>query len=70
MADLRIERLRRLAAHVEQSPPTEKRDALVSAVRERIVTLDAGAWKLDSWGRRPHDREVLDRQIPAGLLRE
>ena len=70
MADLRVERLRGLAAEIERSPRSTERDALLTTVRERIVTVEADAWKFDSWGRKRHDRESLHRQIRAELLDE
>jgi hypothetical protein len=70
MADPRVEMLRGLAAQIEQSPPSEKRDALLTAVRERIVTVDAGAWKFDSWGGTPDDDEDPRGQLRAELLDE
>jgi sigma54-dependent transcription regulator len=52
----RIERLRSLIARLEQSAPSRRRDAVLRAVRERIVTLDTGSHNSSAWRSNPDDR--------------
>jgi hypothetical protein len=60
----RIDRLRGMIAELGQAPRTPERDALLRAIRDRLVTLDAGDGPPSAWrSRRPDDREVLHRQI-------
>jgi hypothetical protein len=42
MLDSRIHRLRELIARLEQAPPSDKRDALLMAARDRLVVLEVG----------------------------
>jgi hypothetical protein len=62
-SDARIERLRDLIAQIEQAPRSKKRDAVLYAVQDRIVSLDTGASRSSAWRFKPDDREVLHRRF-------
>jgi hypothetical protein len=47
--DQRIEKLRDVAARLEQSPRSKRRDVVLRAVRDRIVALDTGEFTPRAW---------------------
>ena len=65
VADPRIARLRSLIAQLEQSPRSTKRDILLHAARERVVTLEAGPHSPAAWLSTPLDD---GNQLPPAIF--
>jgi hypothetical protein len=49
VVDQRIEKLREVAARLEQTPRSKRRDVVLRAVRDRIVALDTGEFRPTTW---------------------
>ena len=54
----RVDRLQNLIARIEQSPRSRQRDAVLSAARQRVVTVDTGAEDPSAWRSKPDDERV------------